>query len=62
MDNVRVSSDPADISHASEAIVGVDIEDVLERHRSREEVASGGVNNSLGLSGRSRCLLSRVST
>lgn len=59
--NIRVSGDPADVSHASEAVVGVDIENVLERERSREEVASGGVHDSFGLSGRSRCLFSKVS-
>ena len=61
IDNVRVSGDPPYVGHASETIVGVDIENVLDRQRSREEVASGGVHDSFGLSGRSRCLFPKVS-
>ena len=60
MDNVRVSGDPANVSHAPEAIVGVDIENVLDSQRSGEEVTSGGVHDSFGLSGRSRCLFPEV--
>jgi len=31
--NVRMSSDPADISHASKLVLGVDIEDIFHRQR-----------------------------
>ena len=56
MRNLRVARDPADISHASELVLGMDIEDVLEGQGSSEEVTSSGVNDTLWLAGGSRGL------
>lgn len=52
----RVASDPAEISHAAEAIVRVDVEDILDGHGSTEEESSNGVQDTLGLASRSRGL------
>ena len=39
-----MASDPTDISHASEPIVGVDVKDILDSEGDAEEVATGGMN------------------
>lgn len=51
-----MASDPAEISHAAELVVGVDVEDVLDGHSSAEEEATDGVHDPLGLASRSRGL------
>ena len=56
MRNLRVTSDPTDIGHAPELVLGVDIEDVLDGQSGSEEVSACGVNNTFGLAGRSRGL------
>ena len=51
-----MTGDPADIGHAGELVLGVDIEDVLEGQGSSEKVTTGGVNNTLWLASGSRGL------
>lgn len=59
VDNVSVTGDPSDISHASVAIVVVNIKDIFEGHKSAEEVASGRVNDSLRLWSQSESAVTR---
>ena len=54
--DARVAGDPADVSHASEAVVGVDVEYVFNGEGSAKEVPRRGVDDTLGLSGRARGL------
>ena len=56
MRNLRVTSDPTDIGHASELVLGVDIEDVFDGQSGSEEVTTSGMNNTFGLAGGSRGL------
>lgn len=51
-----MAGDPTDISHASELIVGVDIEDVLDSEGGAEEVSTGGMNDTLRLPSGTRSL------
>lgn len=53
VDNVGVTCDPSDVGHAGEAVSWVDIEDVFDSQCSPEEITTGGVDNTLWLSGRS---------
>ena len=46
-----MTSDPANVGHAGEFIVGVDIKDVFDGESGAEEVSPGGVDDTLGLSG-----------
>ena len=48
-----MASDPANVSHAGELVVWVDIEDVFDGQGSTEEVSSGGMDDALGLASRS---------
>jgi hypothetical protein len=52
----RVASDPTDIGHAGELVLGVDIKDILDGQGSAEEVTTSGVDDTLGLAGRTRRL------
>lgn len=45
-----MASDPTNISHACELVVGVDIEDVFHSQCGTKEIAASGVNDTLGLS------------
>ncbi len=54
--DVGMSSNPTDVSHASELVVGVYVEDIFEGKSSAEEVTTGGMNDTLGFSSRSRSL------
>ena len=56
IDNVCVASDPANIRHASESVVWMHIEDVLDGERSAQQITTSSVDDTLGLSGGSRCL------
>ena len=56
MRNSRVTSNPADIGHTGELVLGVDIEDVLEGQSSSEKVTTSGVNNTLWFTSGSRGL------
>jgi len=51
-----VTSDPTDIGHTGEPVLGVDIENVLEGQGSAEEVTTGGVDDTLWLASGSRGL------
>jgi hypothetical protein len=50
--DVRVTSDPADIGHARELVVGVNVKGVFDSHSSAKEVAAGRVYDTLGFAGR----------
>lgn len=39
--------DPANINHAGEAVIGVDVDDVFDGEGSAEEVTAGGVDDTL---------------
>ena len=54
--DVGVPGDPADVRHAREAVVGVHVEHVLDRQRGAEQVAAGGVDDTLGLASGARGL------
>lgn len=51
-----MASNPPDISHAGEFITRMDIKDILDCQRGANEVATAGVDDALGLSGRTRGL------
>jgi hypothetical protein len=51
VDTVGVPGNPTDITSSSETVTGVKVEDVLSGHGGTEKVSSGGVHDSLGLSG-----------
>ena len=51
-----MTSDPAKVSHTTELVVRVHVEDVLDGQRGTEEVTAGGVYDTLGLAGRPRSL------
>ena len=51
-----MAGDPTNVGHAGEFIVGVYIEDVFDGQGGAEEVSAGGVDDALGLSGRTGCL------
>lgn len=54
IDDVRVSGDPTDVSHAGKDVVRVVIKDILDRCSSAEQVTRGSMHDSLGLTSRSR--------
>ena len=51
-----MTGNPADIGHASEPVLGVDIEDVLDGQGSSKKITSSGVNNTLRFSSGARGL------
>ena len=56
VDDISVTGDPSDIGHASELVIGVDVKHVFDSQESSEEVSSCRVDDTLGLSCRSRSL------
>ena len=52
VNNVGVASDPANVTTAEEAVLGVDVKGVLSGHSSANKVSSSGVHDTLGLSSR----------
>ena len=52
-------SDPANVGHASELVIGVNVKDVLDGQSSAKEVATSGVHDTLGLTGGSGSLSNR---
>lgn len=54
IDDVGVSGDPANVTTAEEAIVVMNVKDVLAGHRGTKEVAGSSVHNTLGLTSRTR--------
>ena len=52
--NVGVAGNPANITTAEEAVIIVDVKGILSGYRSAQEIAGGGVHNTLGLSSRAR--------
>lgn len=51
-----MASDPTDVTTAEVAITIVDVKDVLAGQRGAEQVSGGGVHDTLGLSGGTRCV------
>lgn len=51
-----MSRDPANIGHACELIIWVDIKDIFDSHGSTEKITSGRVNDTFGFTSRSRSL------
>ena len=51
-----MTGDPADIGHAGELVLGVNIKDILEGQGSSEKVTTSGVNDTLWLASGSRGL------
>lgn len=49
-----MTGDPPDITTAEITVAGVDVKDIFACHGSAEEVACGGVHNTLGLASRTR--------
>ena len=60
--DIRVAGNPAKVSHATESIIGVNIEDIFDSNCSTEEISSDGMHDTLGLAGRSGSLCERLST
>jgi len=56
MRNVRVTSNPANIGHAGELVLRVDIEDVLDGQGGSKKVTGSGVDNTFWFTSGSRCL------
>lgn len=56
VDDVCMPSDPSDIGHTCEFILGVNVKDVFHREQRLENVASGCVDDTFGFTGGSRCL------
>ena len=54
--NPRVASDPAQVSHAAELIIWVNIEDIFHGHGRAEEETSDGMHDTLRLAGRTGSL------
>ena len=54
--NVRVTGNPANISHAGEPVLGMDIEGVFEGHGCSKEVTCSGVDNTFRFTSGSRGL------
>ena len=54
--NSRVAGDPADVGHTCEFVVRVNVEDILDGDCCTEKVTTGGMHNTLRLSGRARGL------
>jgi hypothetical protein len=57
VDDVSVAGNPTDVSHASKAIVIVDVEDVFDGKSSAEEVSTRGVNDALWFTRRTGSLI-----
>lgn len=51
-----MASDPTDVTTAEVAIAIVNVKDVLAGQCSAKQISGGGVHNTLGLSGRTRCV------
>lgn len=49
--SLRVASDPTDVSHAREFILGVNVKDIFDSQGSSEKVPSSSMDNTLRLSG-----------
>ena len=51
-----MTGNPTKVSHAAEAVVGVNVEGILDGESSTEEEATNGVHDTLWLTGRARGL------
>jgi len=51
IDDVGMACDPADVGHAGEAVVGVNIKDVFEGDGSTDKVTCSRMNKTLWFSG-----------
>lgn len=53
-----MSGNPSDIGHTGESVIRVSVKDVLEGKGGAEEVTTGAVDDTLGLTGGTRGLRS----
>ena len=55
-----MTSDPTDVSHAPELVIGVDIEDVFDSEGCTKKIPSCGVDDTLWFAGRSGRLTAKT--
>ena len=55
-DHSRVTGNPPNVSHTSEFVFRVHVEDILDSKQCAEKVTTSGVDDTLGFSSRTRCL------
>jgi len=51
-----MASNPTDVSHTRELVIGMDIEDIFHSQSSTQKVTPSGMDNALGLASRTRSL------
>lgn len=51
-----MACDPPNVGHASELVVWVHVEDILDGHRGAQQVPASGMDDTLGLTGGTRRL------
>ncbi len=56
VDNIGMTGHPADVCGAPVDVALMVVEDVLMRHRRKNQIAAGGVDDALGRACRSRCI------
>lgn len=52
----RVASDPTNVRHTGEPVFRVNVKDILDGHSRTKEITSGGVDDTLRLTGRTGSL------
>lgn len=56
IDYLRMARDPTKVSHATEAIIRVNVEGIFNGDSRAEKEATNGVHDTLGLASRARSL------
>lgn len=56
INNIGMASDPSNVGHTSKDIIGMIVKDVLNGSTSSKKVTASSVHNTLGSTGRSRCV------